>query len=115
MSTHYRKFKNYHKRAIEKEYQFKLIEGQFTPAEAGKVLFSLINSKINYHNLEGFSNQIRFDKENPHSKIRIKTLSDASECIKELIKEASFQNMELKIESVIQIVLSPKVKTELDV
>lgn len=100
---------------MEKEYQFKLIEGQFAPSEAGKVLFSLINSKINYHNLEIFSNQIRFDEENPHSKIRIKTLSDASEYIKELIKEGSLQDMELKIDGVIQIVLTPKIKTGLDV
>jgi hypothetical protein len=100
---------------MEKEYQFKLVEGQFAPSEAGKVLFSLINSKINYHNLEIFSNQIRFDEENPHSKIRIKTLSDASEYIKELIKEGSLQDMELKIDSVIQIVLTPKIKTVLDV
>jgi hypothetical protein len=100
---------------MEKEYQFKLVEGQFAPSEAGKVLFSLINSKINYHNLEIFSNQIRFDDENPHSKIRIKTLSDAAEYIKELIKKGSLQDMELKIDGVIQIALTPKIKTELDV
>lgn len=100
---------------MEKEYQFKLVEGQFAPSEAGKVLFSLINSKINYHNLEIFSNQIRFDEENPHSKIRIKTLSDASEYIKELIKEGSLQDMELKIDGVIQITLTPEIKAGLDV
>ncbi|SHN03059.1 hypothetical protein [Flavobacterium xinjiangense] len=100
---------------MEKEYQFKLIEGQFTPSEAGKVLFSLINSKINYHNLEIFSNQIRFDEENPHSKIRIKSLSDAAEYIKELIKEGSLKDMDLKIDGAIQIALTPKIKTELDV
>lgn len=100
---------------MEKEYQFKLVEGQFAPSEAGKVLFSLINSKINYHNLEIFSNQIRFDGENPHSKIRIKTLSGASEYIKELIKEASLKDMELEIEGVIQIALTPKIKTDVDV
>lgn len=100
---------------MENEYQFKLVEGQFSPSEAGKVLFSLINSKINYHNLEIFSNQIRFDDENPHSKIRIKTLSDAAEYVKELIKEGSLKDMELKIDGVIQIALTPKIKTELDV
>jgi hypothetical protein len=100
---------------MEKEYQFKLVEGQFTPSEAGKVLFSLINNKINYHNLEKFSNQIRFDEENPHSKIRLETLSAASNYIKDLINEASLKNMELKIEGVIQIVLLPKGETEVDV
>lgn len=100
---------------MEKEYQFKLIEGQFAPLEAGKVLFSLINNKINYHNLEKFSNQIRFDEENPHSKIRLENLSAASNYIKDLINEASQKNMELKIEGVVQIVLLPKGKTEVDV
>ncbi|RTY68962.1 hypothetical protein EKM05_10710 [Flavobacterium sp. GSP27] len=100
---------------MEKEYQFKLVEGQFAPSEAGKVLFSLINNKINYHNLEKFSNQIRFDEDCSHSKIRLETLLEASEYIKELIKEASSKDLELKIDSVIQIVLCPKVKTELNV
>ena len=100
---------------MEKEYQFKLIEGQFAPLEAGKVLFSLINNKINYHNLEKFSNQIRFDEDNLHSKTRLEILSEASAYIKDLISEASLKNMELKIEGVIQIVLLPKSKTEVDV
>lgn len=100
---------------MEKEYQFKLVEGQFAPSEAGKVLFSLINNKINYHNLEKFSNQIRFNEDNPHSKIRIETLSAASAYIKDLINEASSKNMELKIEGVIQIELIPKSETKVDV
>jgi hypothetical protein len=100
---------------MEKEYQFKLIEGQFVPSEAGTILFALINSKINYHNLEIFSHQIRFNDKNPHSKIRIKSLLDASESIKALVQEALSKDMELKIDSVIRIELSPKVKTEMDV
>ncbi|MFV8270863.1 hypothetical protein ACNQGP_13155 [Flavobacterium sp. GT2N3] len=100
---------------MKKEYQFKLIEGEFAPSEAGKILFSLINSKINFHNLETFSNQIRNNQENPHSKIRLETLLASSEYIKELIEEASSKGMELRIDSVIQIVLTTKVKAELDV
>lgn len=95
---------------MKKEYQFKLVEGQFSPFEAGKVLFSLINSKVNYHNLEIFSNQIRFSKENPHSKMRQETLLDASAYIKELIKEAAELDMDLQIEGVIQLVLKPRNK-----
>jgi hypothetical protein len=40
-----------------KDYQFKLVEGQYTPLEAK---LGLINSKINFHQLENFSNEIRF-------------------------------------------------------
>ena len=100
---------------MEKEHQFKLVDGQFAPSEAGKVLFALINSKINFHNLEIFSHQIRFNEENPHSKTRIKSLLDVSESIKALVLEALSKDMELKIDSVIRIELSPKVKTEMDV
>ena len=39
---------------MENKLTIKLIEGNFLPNEAGKVLFSLINSKIDYHNLEHF-------------------------------------------------------------
>jgi hypothetical protein len=98
-----------------KEYQFKLIEGQFSPLEAGKVLFALINSKVNFHNLEIFSEQIRFDEENSHSKSRVQSLLEATEYLKGLIEEASLEDMDLNIESVIQITLSPKVKTASDV
>lgn len=100
---------------MEKEYLFKLVEGQFEPSEAGKVLFSLITNKINYHNLEKFSNQIRFDQDSSYSKIRIETLGEASAHIKDLINEATLKNMELKIEGVVQIILTPKNKTGVDV
>ena len=94
---------------MENEYQFKLIEGQFSPSEARKVLFALINSKVNFHNLEIFSDKIRFDEENSHSKIRIKSLTDAAEYIKELINEGSLEDLEIKIDSVVQIGLISKV------
>ena len=100
---------------MENGYQFKLIEGQFSPSEARKVLLALINSKINFHNLEIFSNQIRFDEENSHSKIRIDCLLEASEYIRDLIDDASLKGMDFNIESVIQIELIPKVKTVINV
>lgn len=74
---------------MEKEYQFNLIEGQFSPLEAGKVLFALINSKVNFHNLEIFSDQIRFEEENLHSKNRVQSLLEVSKYVKGLIKEAT--------------------------
>jgi hypothetical protein len=100
---------------MKKEYQFKLVEGQFEPTEAGKVLFSLINSKINYHNLEQFSNEIRFNQDHLHSKRRKETLEEASDYIKELIKEADAKNMELCVNGVIQIEMQPRLKQEADV
>jgi hypothetical protein len=60
------------------EYQFKLVEGQYTTVEAKKILLGLINSKINFHQLEHFSNEIRFNENNNHSKIRIELLTNAA-------------------------------------
>jgi hypothetical protein len=47
------------KKIMEKveEYQFKLVEGQYN-SRGSKILLGLINSKINFHQLEHFSNEI---------------------------------------------------------
>jgi hypothetical protein len=64
------------------EYQFKLVEGH-TTVEA-KNSIRLINSKINFHQLENFSNEIRFNENNDHSKIRIELLTNAAKDITDL-------------------------------
>jgi hypothetical protein len=46
---------------MEQDQNFKLIDGIFTE-EAEKVLTTLLNYKIDYHNREDFSNHIRFNQ-----------------------------------------------------
>lgn len=87
-------------------HEIQLIDGEFLPSEALKILMSLINSKINYHQLESFSNQIRFDGSISHSQKRIESLTQSSEIIQSIIKEASNKGKQLKIESIIQITLT---------
>lgn len=89
----------------EKGLTFQLVEGEFAPLEAKKILLGLINSKINFHQLEHFSNEVRFNEKTSHSKQRVKTLTDASEQISALVATAS--NMQFKIEGSIQITLVP--------
>jgi hypothetical protein len=96
----------------EKDYQFKLVEGQYTPLEAKEILLGLINSKINFHQLENFSNEIRFSESTAHSKIRIELLTNASENITDLIAYSIPNDMEFKIEGTIQISLVPAKKLE---
>ena len=74
---------------MENKLIIKLVEGSFLPSEAGKVLFSLINSKINYHNLELFSAQERSEDDLEHSKQRIEYLRNASEKLSEFLKIAT--------------------------
>jgi len=84
---------------------FKLVEGEYAPIEAKKILLGLINSKINFHQLEHFSNEIRFNDKTSHSKQRVKALTTASEQILDLV--ANTNNMQFKIEGNIQISLVP--------
>jgi len=88
---------------MEKDFKFQLIDGEFTPAGAAKVLFPLINNKINYHSLESFSNEIRFDKDVTNSKKRIAELQEVQLQIQELLEKAEDIGLKLKISSQIKI------------
>lgn len=89
----------------EKGLTFQLVEGEYSPLEAKKILLGLINSKINFHQLENFSNEIRFNEKTSHSKQRVNSLTTASEQILDLV--ANTNNMQFKIEGTVQITLVP--------
>lgn len=84
-------------------HEFKLIDGQFDPNEALHVLISLFNSKINFHQLESFSNHIRHGSDLSISQHRVESLKDSIEGIKELIKIAGANGKQLKVQSTVQI------------
>jgi len=88
---------------MKNEQVFKLIDGVFTPEEAGKVLTALINSKINHHNLEDFSNHIRFNNDLSHSKKRVVELNEAKEKITNLLEVAKANGLNLVLNSTIEI------------
>ena len=70
---------------MEKNQNFKLIDGIFTAEEAEKIITALLNYKIDYHNREDFSNHIRFNQSIEHSKNRIQELTTTKEEIKKMI------------------------------
>lgn len=87
------------------KYQYKLIEGDFSTEEAKKVLLSLINNKIDYHNLNAFSDFIRNNESLDKSKNRILELTKTREAISLLISEAKKSGLKLNIKSYITIEL----------
>ena len=97
---------------MKKQFQFKLIEGRFEPIEAGKVLYSLINTKVNYHSLEENSNEVQSKRDLQQSKRRKETLMEALDFIRILIKEAEEKDLELLINGIIQIEARHKIKTD---
>ncbi len=87
------------------KYHLNLIHGKFSPSSAGEMLFSLIRSKIHYHEMELFSNEERFSKDLSNSKIRIGELKNAAASLKEFIDDAKTQDQKMQINGYIEITL----------
>ena len=88
---------------MEKEHDFKFIDGIFTFDDADKLLVALLNYKIDYHDREDFSNHIRFNHEMAHSKARIQELVATKDEIKQVISSAKEKNKRLVINSTLSI------------
>jgi hypothetical protein len=85
--------------------EFKLIDGVFSLEDADRVLTTLINYKIDYHNREDFSNHIRFNKDIEHSKKRIQELTETKDQIKSIIKNSKLGDPKFIIKGNITIEL----------
>ena len=85
--------------------EFKLIDGVFSLEDADRVLTTLINYKIDYHNREDFSNHIRFNKDIEHSKKRIQELTETKDQIKNIINNSKLGDPKFIIKGNITIEL----------
>lgn len=88
---------------MENKHRLKLIDGEFLPSDAGKVLFELLKSKINYHQMEKFSNEERYGSDLKNSMARVEQLKETVKKLEEIILYSSEKGINLKIESVIEI------------
>jgi hypothetical protein len=87
------------------KHKLKLIDGTFTPSEAGKVLFGLIGHKINYHQTELFSDEERFAKDVSRSKKRIEALKAVNIDLKKILSTTAEKDQKLQIKSMIEITI----------
>jgi|688.fasta_scaffold750258_2 hypothetical protein len=90
---------------MDTKSNFKLIDGEFSADEAKTILMSLINNKIDFHNLFTFSNHIRFNKDPEASKKRIEELMKSREDIIELTKVAQLEGYSFQMKSTVEIEL----------
>jgi thermostable 8-oxoguanine DNA glycosylase len=88
---------------MNNDLSINLIDGTFAPSEAKKVLLTLLNDKINYHEKEAFSAFERFGVESTQSKNRIIELRNSIQQLKELIEKSTLVDQELIISGIIQI------------
>lgn len=93
---------------MENNHSFKLVDGQFESTEAAKMLFALINSKINYHNLQAFSIREKFSGDVSHLNDRVEALKSVCDDLKEVLAYATENGLELKIDGVINIEMVKK-------
>ena len=83
--------------------QYQLIDGLFEPQEAGKILFTLVGNKINYHTMEILSIKERYNGDVSNSEKRVEELKNISKALRTLIDNAIEQKKQLQINSVIEI------------
>jgi hypothetical protein len=86
-----------------RKHKYKLIKGNFPSVEAGKVLFALINSKINYHSMIAFSDSERYNKDLSRSRQRIDQLKKVSEKVKKQLDKAAAAGKKVKVSGIIEI------------
>lgn len=82
-----------------------LIEGDFFFDEAKEILMSMFSSKINYHNIQNWSSQERFGKDDEIAQKRIPALRNEMKKLEEILLEAKAKNKKLVVTSQINISL----------
>ena len=90
---------------MNKIEKLKLIEGEFSFNEAREILTSMFNSKINFHNIQNWSSQERYGKDDETAQKKIPLLKNEIEKLEEIILEAKANNKKLIINSEINISL----------
>ena len=91
---------------MNKIEKLKLIEGEFSFNEARGILTSMFNSKINFHNIQNWSSQERYGKDDETAQKKIPLLKNEIEKLEEIILEAKANNKKLVINS--EIIISLK-------
>nr|MBC7611964.1 hypothetical protein [Pseudopedobacter sp.] len=83
--------------------KYTLVTGEFSTKDAATILFELINRKINYHNVEILSEQVKSGTNSESSERRIEELLKTKNKIQEQINKAFENNQKLAIECQIYI------------
>jgi hypothetical protein len=88
---------------MKNKEKFKLIHGNFTSEEAKNMLYDLIASKIQFHNREAFSIQIRTNGDTSLSIKRVEELKVTQQRIEQMLDYAIENDLKLEINADIEI------------
>ena len=83
----------------------KLIDGIFNANDAAEILFSVLDAKIRFHNLQVMSVSERFNGSTKDHESRLLDLENSRKIVAELILKARDSKAVLNISSIIEIEL----------
>lgn len=90
---------------MDKNQTLTLVKGEFTPDETAEILFSLINEKIRFHDLQIFSLKVREDGSPELHAKRLEELKHTKKIIQDVIEQAKINNELIVINSTINLEL----------
>jgi hypothetical protein len=97
---------------METNLNLSLINGVYSSEEAKEILMNIFASKIQFHELKNLRSIVTRDTEDEISTLRVRQLKQAVDQFNELLKQAEENNLELAIQSSIQISLRKSEKIE---
>jgi hypothetical protein len=97
---------------METNLKLSLINGVYSSEEAKEILMNIFASKIQFHELKNLRSIVTRDTEDEISTLRVRQLKQAVDQFNELLKQAEENNLELAIQSSIQISLRKSEKIE---
>lgn len=97
---------------METNLNLSLINGVYSSEEAKEILMNVFASKIQFHELKNLRSIVTRDTEDEISTLRVRQLKQAVDQFNELLKQAEEYNLELAIQSSIQISLRKSEKIE---
>lgn len=87
---------------------YRLINGVFSPEEAGQLLTTLIEDKISFHKRNDWSRRERFGEIEGASVKRVGELRQTKADLAAVVEEAAAAGMKLTISGNIEITLTPE-------
>jgi hypothetical protein len=88
---------------MKKTETIELVKGTFTPDEAREILFQLLDSKINFHNVKNWSSRERFGKPDADSERRLRHLRESRKKVETLVSKSINEEKNITLNSSIEI------------
>lgn len=88
---------------MKNQKQFKLIEGTFTPQAAGKILYTMIQNKISFHNVAIMATNEKTSVEDAHSEKRVSELLEMRSSLKEQLDMANELGMKVEVHGYFEV------------